>query len=106
MRYHVHGISRTTGKQTTLLVNAKHHEAAHAIASRQLLVSEVLPEGGLAEPEVFDPRAVDGAPSPVESAPPPSPPAPRQRRPRLLLILLVLALLATVFLIVFLRHRT
>jgi hypothetical protein len=103
MRYRVHGISRTTGKETTLLVNAKHHEAAHAIGSRQLFVSDVLPEGGLPEPEVFDRRALD--PAPIESTPH-SPPAPRERRPRLPLILIFLALLATLFLIIFLNHRT
>ena len=65
MRYHVHGQSRTTGKQTTLVINAKHHEAAHAIAQRELIVSQVVPEGGLTEPEVFDPRAFDEPAEPM-----------------------------------------
>src|SRR5882724_8030542 len=54
MRYRVHGIHRGTGAETILVVEAKHHEAAEAIAQRQMIVSQVIPEGGLAEPGVFD----------------------------------------------------
>jgi hypothetical protein len=74
MRYRVHGISRNTGAETTLIVTAKHHEAAEAIAQRQLVVSEVVPEGGLAEPEVFDRNAADGILSIPESPAPARPP--------------------------------
>lgn len=54
MRYRVHGTSRTTGAQSTLLVEAKNHEAARALASQRLVVGRVEPEGGLAEPEIFE----------------------------------------------------
>ena len=54
MRYRVHGTSRTTGAQSTLLVEAKNHEAARALASQRLVVGQVEPEGGLAEPEIFE----------------------------------------------------
>ena len=105
MRYRVHGISRTTGKETTLLVNAKHHEAAHAIASRQVLVSEVIPEGGLAEPEVFDPRALDPAPElPVVSSVESQTTA-QSRRRWVVPSLVVIAVLGLMVLLIFLRRR-
>ena len=53
MRYRVRGIHLSTGKETVLVVNAKHHEAAEAVARREMTVHEVVPEGGLAEPEDF-----------------------------------------------------
>ena len=59
MRYRVHGISRMTGMEATVIVEAKHHDAAEAIAQRQMIVAEVTPEGGLEEPEIFDRNAAD-----------------------------------------------
>jgi hypothetical protein len=54
MRYRVHGTSRSTGAPATLRVEAKNHDAARAIAARHLVVAQVEPEGGLAEPEIFE----------------------------------------------------
>ena len=54
MRYRVHGTSRSTGAPATLRVEAKNHEAARAIAAQHLVVAQVEPEGGLAEPEIFE----------------------------------------------------
>ena len=50
MRYRVRGMHLGTGKETVVVVEAKHHEAAEAVARRQMTVYEVTPEGGLAEP--------------------------------------------------------
>jgi hypothetical protein len=54
MRYRVQGVSRSTGAKAMILVQAKDHDAARTIANRQLIVESVEPEGGLAEPEVFE----------------------------------------------------
>ena len=60
MRYRVHGVSRSTGAEAILVVEAKDHEAAAAVALRHLIVKRVEPEGGLAEPEAFVPPAKEG----------------------------------------------
>jgi hypothetical protein len=114
MRYHVRGISRTNGRETTLVVEAKHHEAAKAIATRQLIVSEVVPEGGLTEPEAFDPRSLD-APQiedpaealarAVNSRPAtPTPSRPRRRDQRNL-IFISLAILLAILVVVLIMRR-
>jgi hypothetical protein len=104
MRFHVHGISRSTGVQTTLVVDAKHHEAAEAIAQRQLIVSEVVPEGGLAEPGVFDRNALDDAPTPAPTHAPAIQPSSRTR-PHGKFIWIALAAILLAFLIVVLIWR-
>jgi hypothetical protein len=37
------------------VIQAKDHEAARAIATRHLIVHQVEPEGGLSEPDIFEP---------------------------------------------------
>lgn len=54
MRYRVRGINLETGLETVVVVEAKHHEAAEAVARRQMTVYEVTPEGGLMEPGDFE----------------------------------------------------
>ena len=107
MRYHVRGISRATGKETTLVVNAKHHEAAEAIARREMNVSEVVPEGGLAEPEIFDPREFDDPPKSKDPTPATRqvPPKIRSSRRRWGIILAGLALLAGVVWVILKRGQ-
>src|SRR5579871_4348210 len=109
MRYLVTGVSRTTGRETTLVVNAKHHEAAEAIAQQHLIVSSVTPEGGLSEPEPFDPRSLDPKPEILPTFPStPTPSFPKPRRPRRVptfIISLVLAiLLIALFVFVVMRR--
>ncbi|HEY8748906.1 MAG TPA: hypothetical protein VIM11_13075 [Tepidisphaeraceae bacterium] len=104
MRYHVHGISRNTGLQTTLVVDAKHHEAAEAIAQRQLVVSEVVPVGGLAEPEIFDRNAADGIPEPFIFDLSPAL-AIKLRPSRKRIWLIAMAILLAILVVVVLRRR-
>jgi hypothetical protein len=104
MRYRVHGISRNTGAATTLIVTAKHHEAAEAIAQRQLVVSEIVPEGGLAEPEIFDRNAADGIlPIPKSAVPAQAPEAAGPSGVRIWLI--IVAILLAVLGVVVFSHR-